>query len=370
MVDGPGQFCKIPAPAKKTMDLKKWDTVMRCGQGRDVGHTPVALIVDSPWIPGHLGISTLDYLSVPEVWLEANLRVEQELAGAILLPGFWVEMGMTAEPSAFGCKVSLYPDRTPVAHPLTERIEDLERLTVPDALTDGFLPLILNYYRRMEPRINDAGHVIKMVAARGPLTVASHLLGVTEFLLALKLKPAATQALLRVTTALVRTWLQAQGEALKEVEGVMVLDDIAGFLSPADYLEFAHPHLREVFDAFPGALKVFHNDTNNAVSYRYMPDLGIQVFNFTHLQPLDRVRQLVGPELCLMGNVPPLEVLTEGTPDQVRTAARHCLDIHGLGPGLLLSAGGGVSPGTPGANLEALIEAARDADEEPREVCL
>ncbi|MCL4176445.1 MAG: uroporphyrinogen decarboxylase family protein [Verrucomicrobia bacterium] len=349
------------------MDLKKWDIFKRCGQRRGVGHTPVALIVDSPWIPGHLGISTLDYLSVPEVWLEANLRVEQELAEAILLPGFWVEMGMTAEPSAFGCKVSLFPDRTPIAHPLTEKIEALEGLTVPDPLTDGLLPLILNYYRRAEPRINDAGHVIKMVAARGPLTVASHLLGVTEFLLALKLKPAATQALLRVTATLVRTWLQAQADALEEVEAVMVLDDIAGFLSPTDYLEFAHPHLKTVFDAFPGALKVFHNDTNNAVSYRHMADLGIHIFNFTHLQPLDQVRRLVGPDLCLMGNVPPLEVLAEGTPDQVRTAARHCLEIHGRRPGLLLSAGGGVSPGTPGANLAALIEAARDGDPEPRE---
>jgi uroporphyrinogen decarboxylase len=317
------------------------------------------LIVDSPWIPGYLGISTLDYLMVPEVWLEANLEVERRFGEAIFLPGFWVEMGMTAEPSAFGCRLGFFPDRTPVAHPVAETIEALAKVEVPNPRTDGLLPVILNSYRRMEPRVADAGHVIKMVAARGPLTLATHLLGVGNFLLALKLQPAETHALLRVTTTLVRTWLEAQAEVLSQVEGVMVLDDIAGFISPKDYLEFAHPYLKEVFSAFPGAVKVFHNDTDNPVSYRYLADLGIHIFNFTHLQPLGKVRELVGPRVCLMGNVAPLGALAQGTPEQVREATRQCLAAHPGRAGLLLSAGGGVSPGTPGTNLAALLETVR-----------
>lgn len=338
------------------MDAAKWNIIRRCAQGDDVGRVPVALIVDSPWIPGYLGISTLDYLMVPEVWLASNLEVERQFAEAIFLPGFWVEMGMTAEPSAFGCRLSFFPDRTPVAHPMAESMEALAGIEVPDPRTDGLLPVILNAYRRMEPRVRDAGHVVRMVAARGPLTLATHLMGVGNFLLALKLQPAQTHALLKVTTTLVRTWLEAQAEALSAVEGVMVLDDIAGFISPKDYLEFAHPYLNEVFSAFPGAVKVFHNDTDNPVSYRYLSDLGIHIFNFTHLQPLEKVRELVGPKVCLMGNVSPLEILAQGTPEQVREETQRCLQAHPGRSGLLLSAGGGVSPGTPGANISALLE--------------
>jgi len=189
--------------------------------------------------------------------------------------------------------------------------------------------------------------------------VASHVMGVTNFLLGLKLQPAATHRLLDLTTTLVRTWLEAQAEALKEIEGILVLDDLAGFLSPQDYLEFAHPRLRTLFDAFPRALKILHNDTDNPASYPHLCDLGIHVFNFTHLQPLNRVRECVGPGLCLMGNVPPLEVLAQGTPQTVRAAARACLHAHPGRRGLILSAGGGVSPGTPAANIQALAEAAR-----------
>lgn len=339
------------------MHLSQWEIIQRCAQGRAVDPPPVALIVDSPWIPGYLGISTLDYMTVPEVWLDANLRVEREFEDCIFLPGFWAEVGMAAEPSAFGCRVSLYHDRTPVAHPLTDEIEDLAGLELPNPRTDGFLPMMLNLYKRMEPRVKDAGHVIKIVAARGPLTLATHLMGVTDFLLALKTQPDETHALLRITTTLVRQWLEAQAEVLSEVEGVLVLDDITGFLSPDDYLEFAHPYMKEIYDAFPGAVKVFHNDTDNPVSYKFIPDLGVQIFNFTHLQPIDKVRELVGPDLCLLGNVPPLDVMVKGTPEQVAEEAARCRSLVG-DRGLLLSLGGGTSPGTPGANVRALIAAA------------
>ena len=56
----------------------------------------------------------------------------------------------------------------------------------------------------------------------------------------------------------------------------------------------------------------------------------------------------------LMGNLAPLQLLVRGTPDQVRQATRRQLDrLAEVGP-LLISAGGGVSPGTPIENLQAM----------------
>jgi uroporphyrinogen decarboxylase len=220
------------------------------------------------------------------------------------------------------------------------------------------MPLVCTMYRRIEPQVKDAGHVIKIVAARGPLALAAHLLGVTTFLLGLKLDPANTHRLLKICAQTVRDFLQAQAEALSEVEAILLLDDLVGFLSPADYQAFAHPYLQMILDAFPGALKFLHNDTRNPSSYPHLAGLGVQVFNFTHLQPLDEVRGLVGPQVCLMGNIAPLDILTNGTPEMVRQAARACRAAH-PGPGFILSAGGGVSPGTPGENIAALLSAAQ-----------
>jgi uroporphyrinogen decarboxylase len=181
-------------------------------------------------------------------------------------------------------------------------------------------------------------------------------MGVSNFLVGLKIDPANTHHLLKVTTTLAKDWLAAQAEALSEVEGIMLLDDIVGFLSPKDYVEFAHPYLLEIFDAFPGAIKFLHNDMDNPSSYPYLAELGVQIFNFSHKIELSAARQKVGPRICLMGNIPPLDVLTKGSREETMQAAEACLRAH-PGSGLILSAGGGVSPGTPGENLAALSQA-------------
>ncbi|MBN1147641.1 MAG: uroporphyrinogen decarboxylase family protein [Anaerolineales bacterium] len=339
------------------MKPEQWETIQKCADMQAVHPTPVGLIVDSPWIPGYLGISTLDYLMIPEIWLQSNLEIMRRFPEIIFLPGFWVEMGMAAEPSGYGCKVSFYADKTPAVHPMSASVEEAGRLRAPNPIHDGLMPLILSLYRWLEPKVKDAGRQIKIVAARGPLATAAHLVGVTNFLLGLKLDPENTHRLLRKTTATAKQWLQAQTETLSEVEGVMLLDDIAGFVSEADYLAFAHPYLKEIFDAFPGTVKLFHNDMDNPVSYPHLWELPVHIFNFTHLISLGKARKLVGPKVCLMGNVAPLDVLTKGTPELALEKALACLESHSGDRGLILSAGGGVSTGTPGENVAALVKA-------------
>ncbi len=148
------------------MKPSHWETLKKCARMERVEPVPVALIVDSPWIPGFAGISTLDYFFVPEIWLAANLQVARTFPEVIFLPGFWVELGMAAEPSGFGCRVSFYPDRTPLVHPLFTSLEAVQELKIPNPLTDGFMPMILNTYRWAQPRLEEAGYSIKLVAAR------------------------------------------------------------------------------------------------------------------------------------------------------------------------------------------------------------
>lgn len=337
------------------MKIDQWELLNRCGRMEESQVPPISLIVDSPWIPGYLGISTLDYFTMPNIWLDANLQIIQQFPDIIFMPGFWVEIGMAAEPSGFGCRVSFYDDKTPAVHHCLSSVGEVDRLTHPNPNKDGLMPLILNYYKKLEPKINDTGHQIKIVAARGPLATATHLMGVTNFLLGLKLDPQNTHKVIKITTEITRNWLEAQANVLKEVEGILILDDIVGFLSPDDYLEFAHPYLKEIFEAFPDALKIFHNDMNNPASYPYLSELPINIFNFTHLQTIDKVRQLVGKKVCLMGNIPPLDVLAQANPNKVIESVKSCLDAHPGKEGFILSAGGGVSPGTPKENVEALV---------------
>ncbi len=60
--------------------------------------------------------------------------------------------------------------------------------------------------------------------------------------------------------------------------------------------------------------------------------------------------------MCLMGNVNPLEIGVRGTPDEVKDETLEVLEGSG-GEGMILSVGGGTSPGMPRENILAMLEA-------------
>jgi uroporphyrinogen decarboxylase len=70
----------------------------------------------------------------------------------------------------------------------------------------------------------------------------------------------------------------------------------------------------------------------------------------------------VGDRICLMGNVNPLEIAVRGTPDEVKDETLEVLEGSG-GEGIILSVGGGVSPGMPRENLLAMLEALEEFNE-------
>ena len=95
-----------------------WDHFKQAARSEKPETVPVALIVDSPWLPGYSQIDTRDYFLFPEKWLEINKGLLERFPDVVWIPGFWVEYGMAAEPSAFGAKVRFHSDRPPSIEPV------------------------------------------------------------------------------------------------------------------------------------------------------------------------------------------------------------------------------------------------------------
>jgi uroporphyrinogen decarboxylase len=343
------------------MRKEQWQIFKKAAKRIDDGPVPLAMIIDSPWIPGYVGISHLDYYLDPEAWFSSNLCIMEEFPEVIFFPSWWAEYGMAAEPSALGAKVSFSPNQPPGISPVLFRAEDVDILPPANLQSDGFAALTLQRYRTQKQRVFDAGYIIPVVAARGPLCTAAFTRGLNDFLMDLTDHPGAVHKLISLTTRLTVDWLKAQAEAIGDtVEGILVLDDIVGFLSRKHYLEFAHPYLQQVFNAFPAEwVKVYHNDANVKPMLEDLAETGFDVLNWGKNIDITEVRRRTGEQICLMGNVNPLEIGTRGTSQQVKTATLEVLDKSG-GQGIVLSLGGGVSPGMPGANIRAMIDALRE----------
>lgn len=336
----------------------QWNDLLAVLRGERLSRRPVGFIVDCPWLPGWCGMQIADYLASESLWLEANRRAIETFPDVWFLPGFWSEFGMCTEPSAFGARCQFPRNDFPFADKIIHDLSQIAGLPAPDPATDGLLPFMLNRLRWARPRIEVLGHRIRFSVSRGPLNVASFLMGTTEFLMALKTDREAMHALLRRVTDFLKRWHALQRETFPTIDGIFLLDDVVGFMGEKDFLEFGFPYLKELYAA-EVAVKFFHNDAPCAKSVRHYPAIGINLFNPGIQSTLNQLRELAGPSLTLLGNIPPRDVLAQGTPDQVRAVVKKLQAETRDHSRWILSCGGGMPPGVSTENIRAFVEVAQ-----------
>ena len=337
------------------MNDAQWQTLLAVIHGERVQPLPVAFIIDSPWLPNWTGMTILDYYASEERWLAANLKAIEDFPECLFLPGFWSEYGMCTEPSAFGAKCLFYDNEFPFAEKLIRSVDDIDRLAKPDPRRDGLLPFVVKRLRHARPGIEAAGHAIRFAVSRGPLNIASFLMGTTEFLTEMKVSPEAIHRLLRLTTKFIGDWLEYQRECFPTIDGVLLLDDIVGFIGEEDFKEFAQPYLKELFGKLGVSVRFFHNDSPCTASASHLYETGINLYNMGIDVTLQDLRALAGGEVVLMGNIPPRDVLAAGTPKDVENAVERQYRALPDTRRLLFSCGGGMPPNAPTANIRALV---------------
>jgi uroporphyrinogen decarboxylase len=341
------------------MTHEQWEKLLAVIDGELIEPIPVGFIIDSPWLPGWIGCSTIDYFASEEVWFEANLKAVKRFADIIFLPGFWAEFGMCTEPSAFGSRCSWPETELPYPHKIISDIQDIDSINKPDPRTDGLLPFVLNRLKRRRSRIEKAGHAIKFAVSRGPLNIASFLMGCTEFLTAIRTNPGEIGRLLNTVTDFIIDWLELQIETFTSIDGIFILDDIVGFLGEDDFREMALPYLSRIFNSFDVSVKFFHNDAAGLVCAPHLPEIGVNLFNFSYQHTLAEMKRLTGNTVVLLGNIPPRDVLAAGAPEDIRNSVKAALDSVNDKRRIILSCGGGMPPGVPTGNIEAFMAAAK-----------
>ncbi len=335
------------------MTNKEWQLLLNTVHG-EVPRRPVTgFIIDSPWLPGWAGFTPLQYYSSEESWFQANKKAIETFPGVLFLPGFWSEFGMCTEPSAFGAKMIWNELSLPHADSVMSDIAEVGKLKVPNPKTDGLLPFVIQRLRNYQCPIQEMGHQIKFAVSRGPLNIASFLVGTTELLTGFMMDTENSHRLLEIVTQFIVDWLQHQKEEFPSIEGMLILDDLVGFIGDEECREYAVPYLKRIFSAFDSKLNFFHNDAEGMVCAPYLKEIGVHLFNFSFKHSMKEIRQLAGPDVALMGNLPPRDVLASGTVQQIGEETRKMVREFGDKRRIIWSCGGGMPPNVPSENIWA-----------------
>lgn len=338
------------------MTEQQWNLLLDIINGKELDTLPVGFIIDSPWLPGWAGTTTLDYYVDGQKWLDANLKAIRTFPEVIFLPGFWSEFGMCTEPSAFGSKCTWHENDLPFAKKIIHDISDIQTLTKPDPRSDGLLPFMVRRLVNYRDRIEQEGHYLKFAVSRGPLNIASFLMGTTELMMAIKTDPEPSHRLIDLITEFTIDWIGHQIEQIPTIDGILMLDDIVGFIGDEDFRQFALPYIKRIYDAFDVAVKFFHNDADGRVCASYLDEIGINLFNFSHNHSLGEMRSWAGEGVALLGNIPPRDVLAQGSVNEVQKCVQETLAGMTDTRRVLVSCGGGMPPDVSTENINAFLE--------------
>jgi Uroporphyrinogen decarboxylase (URO-D) len=199
-----------------------------------------------------------------------------------------------------------------------------------------------------------------------PFTQLLELLDYTHGLMALLDEPgkfkACLEALTRGAIALGR------GQAARGVDAILMSSAFAGsgFISPEHYREFVLPFEKKVIEGIRSEFDVpVYTHTCGPIGDRLelleaTGTCGIDTLDPPPLGNVDLAdaKERIGAHLFIKGNLDPVSVILNGTPETVLNEARHCIEVAAPGGGYILSSACSIAPHAPPGNILKLHEAA------------
>ena len=301
----------------------------------------------------HIGARYREYASDHKVLAHAQVRTAETFAfdyvSAISDPA--------REAGDLGAAIEWFDDQPPAI------VETQALLSAKSALNRLRVPL----GPRMQDRVQ-AVALMRNVAGRGLLVegwvegacaMSADLRGVNTLMLDFFDDPSFVRDLFEFTVAMELEFAKAQIAAGADLIGVG--DAAASLVGPRLYQEFVQPYERKLVQGIQeaGAYVRLHICGKTRKLYRGMSATGADIIDLDSMAPIDAAREEMGDRQILLGNVDPVRVMKDGTPELVEQAIAGC--HRQAGARYIAGAGCEIPPGTPDANLHALAHYTRCA---------
>ncbi len=296
-----------------------------------------------------IGARYLDYETDHRVLVEGQIRTAEEF-------GFdYVNTMSDPGREAADCGAKLeYFDHQPAAiieeTPLLADRISLARLKVPDPLGGGRMHNGIQAVACLREQIGRELLVEGWI--EGPCAEAADLRGLNNLMLDFFDDPGFVHDLFGYCLELGLRFAKAQLEAGADLIGIG--DAAASLIGPALYEEFVWPYEKRLVDGIRalGGRARLHICGNTRFCLGGMGRLGCSIVDLDWLSPVAEGRQQMGPDQILLGNLDPVAVLRNGSPDSIAAATANC--HRAAGARFIVGAGCEVPRDTPPANLLAL----------------
>jgi uroporphyrinogen decarboxylase len=348
---------RLPSADGVGVAVSSRDLVKRalCGLGAP---RPVAGPLAVHYCAHLAGVSMREYTLNPRTMADCVLRYYETFHPDAV----WLSADTWVTAQAMGAAVAFPSGDQPLAgtgQPCVRSASDVERIPPPDPNTQGRWPIMLEALRRVRDAIGDEVFIAACFD-QYPFSLACALMGIETVMLELQDNSSLVGAVMERCAE----YAVAYGLALAEAGADMLSggDSPAGLLGPRMYREVALPYERRVIAALKSRSSApisLHICGNATPILGDMASSGADVLELDHQVDIALACRTLGPSVAIWGNLDPVGLLAQGTPELVRQATLdllHAVNACGHKP-VVVSSGCTLAPGTPPENVRAMLDA-------------
>ncbi len=334
--------------------MKSIERILAAAGHQPVDHTPVLPVLLQQGAP-LLNLALSEYFAQPTRLYDGQMRLLDRYGhdGVFAIPH------IVQDTLPWGAGLDFHDDGAPsVNRMVINRYEDIASLPRVFAANHPYLRHTLDTARKLARSCK--GDRLIVGALIGPFSLPSMLMGMGKSLeLLLRHREAYEQFYPLLRERMMEyclQWAKAQYDAGCDLVVVAEGMASASLITEETFLREALPVIEEFVSRAGGlvGLELVGDALPFAHHLRQIP---CAVVLTGSCDPVDAMRQALGPTKALMGNLNNLKLL-RWNPDRVEFEARRA--IHRAGPGFILSNQGPEVPlSTPPENIDALIRAAR-----------
>lgn len=262
------------------------------------------------------------------------------------------------EAADLGAVVRFFPDQPPALDERQSLLLDKKRLLelkVPDPWSSNRMRDRLEAIRLFRQEVGGRRCIEGWV--EGPMAEASDLRGINRIMTDLYDDPNFVRDLFEFLLELATQFAKAQIEAGADLIGIG--DSAASLIGPRFYRELVAPYEKRLIENIHrmGAWVRLHICGRTGAILQDMATVGADIIDLDFPVSLAEARQKMGPTVVLCGNIDPVRVLRDGTPEIIRAELEACYQA--AQPRYIVAAGCEVPRDTPEANMHAMREFAR-----------
>ncbi|MCW5982821.1 MAG: uroporphyrinogen decarboxylase family protein [Bryobacteraceae bacterium] len=316
--------------------------------GRPVDRLPL-MPITMMFAADRAGVKYRDYVRDHRVLARAQLHTAERFG----LDYVSTISDPAREAADLGAGIEWFADQPPAIVEDDALLADkaaLARMKLPDPLGGGRMHDRVLGIALLNERV--AGRLIVEGWVEGPCAMGADLRGINRLMLDLYDDSGFVADLFDFAVAMELAFARAQVEAGATLIGIG--DAAASLIGPVPYRKFVWPREKRLIDGIHemGCPVRLHICGRTRRLFPEMGRLGADVVDLDYLAPIDEARAAMGPDQTLLGNIEPVGVLRNGTPETVAAAIAEC---HAqAGPRYIAGAGCETVRDTPDANFEAL----------------